>query len=120
MNCEWEKHGEKFKCKNCGAITVKARRKNCLAKNPPSLLQRAKNFTKASINHIKNGAKQCSQEEKEYRFNICKSNKCGLFLIHDDNKGICAHDDCGCIIRSNGKFLDKLSWLDSKCPEGYW
>ena len=61
----------------------------------------------------------CSEEEKQKRYEICKQNKCNLFVSHGDG-GICAHDDCGCFIRSNGKFMDKLSWADSKCPVGLW
>lgn len=121
MNCEWIPLEDRWKCKYCGfVVSNNTYRKNCLAKKEiPGLVQRAKNLGKATINHIKTGMKHCSEEQKQERFNICKSNKCGLFRVYGDG-GICAHSDCGCCIRSNGKFLDKLSWADSKCPVGMW
>jgi len=120
--CVFEPYRNKFKCKYCGLVvprnTVKS---NCKAqnKNPPDIIKKGKNFTKAIIKHIKSGRKHCSEEEKKQRYEICKSNQCGLFRKYG-NGGICAHDDCGCLIRSNGKFLDKLSWADSSCPVGKW
>ena len=126
MKCQWIPHGNKYKCKNCGFVVPHdGFNKNCSAfkteipKEPPNIIQRAVNFTKAATNHVITGLKHCTEEEKQQRFNICKSNKCGLFREHGDG-GICAHDDCGCYIRSSGKFMDKLSWADSKCPVGLW
>lgn len=118
MFCEWEPYEEGYKCKKCGFVSKVNFKKNC-GITPPKLTKRIQNFTKASANHLMTGMKHCSDEQKKKRFEICKSNKCGLFLSKGEG-GICSHDNCGCFIRSNGKFLDKLSWADSKCPEGFW
>lgn len=138
MNCEWIQIGDKYKCKYCNFIVPRNTiKRNCSAKNIkkdkvklkpsniksekpiPSITKRITNFGKAVVKHIKTGRHHCTEEEKQERFSICQSNKCNLFRKYG-NGGICAHDDCGCFIRSNGKFLDKLSWADSKCPVGLW
>ena len=125
MNCQWEPFEDKFKCGLCGFVVSRNTiRKNCTSfkevkKEPPGLIQQAVNFGKATINHLAHGIKHCTEEQKQDRYNKCSKNMCGLFRPHGDG-GVCAHDECGCFIRSNGKFMDKLSWADSKCPEGYW
>lgn len=120
MDCEWHPFKNQVKCKNCGRIQNKAIRRNCPAKKkPPNIAKKAKNFTKAAKKHIQTGMKYCTPEQKKERFNICQSNKCGLFRKKGDG-GICAHDDCGCPIRSKSKFIDKLSWVSSKCPLNFW
>ena len=120
-NCIWEPYENRFRCRNCGYIISQKIPRNCdiYHKKAPGLAQKTVNFTKAATNHVITCLKHCTEEEKQQRFNICKSNKCGLFREHGDG-GICAHDDCGCYIRSSGKFMDKLSWADSKCPVGLW
>lgn len=121
MDCEWIPFGDRWKCVRCGFIVNSDKiHKNCSSnKNPPNIVQRAKNLGKAAAQHIITGMHHCTEEQKQERFEICSSNKCGLFRANGDG-GICAHDDCGCFIRSNGKFLDKLSWAESKCPVGLW
>ena len=112
-NCIFISHNgpKKYICKVCGFQTnYKNLIKNC---RKPSITQQAKNLTKAAAKHISTGLKHCTKEQRDSRYEICK--KCDRF-----HNGICNHDDCGCIIRSKGKFMDKLSWADSKCPEGYW
>lgn len=121
MDCEWVSFENRWKCKNCGFIvSSNLVHKNCAAKKDiPNIIKRAKNFGKAITHHISTGSKHCTDEQKQVRFDKCKSNECGLFRVYGDG-GICAHDDCGCFIRSSGQFLDKLSWADSKCPVGIW
>lgn len=128
--CQWTKNGDGYICEACGYITNNPKTiKICNqhitqvpVQKEPSLLKKAANFTKAAIQHVIQGNPHCSEEVRTQRFNICKSNQCGLFKVYspDKNIGICAHDDCGCFIRSNGQFLDKLSWADSSCPVGLW
>lgn len=122
MNCQWEKYDDKYKCKYCGFIVPdNTFVKNCKAneKEIPNIVKRGANFSRALFEHTKTGLKHCTNEEKMVRFEICQSNKCGLFRKHG-NVGICAHDSCGCFIRNSGKFMDKLSWAESKCPVGLW
>ena len=121
--CVWTKDvNGGYKCQFCGfKVPSNDFHKKCQAnvKSPPGAIKKVKNFTESLVGHITTGMKHCSDEEKLRRFEICKSNQCGLFRAQD-NGGICAHDDCGCYIRNNGKFMDKLSWADSKCPVGLW
>jgi len=125
MNCVFEKDEDKYKCMECGFIThIPDLKINCNPSNagkmaPPSLVQRARNFAKAAAKHVQSGRRHCTQEQKEARFKQCASDECGLFMRYGKG-GICSHEDCGCFIRSKGKFFDKLSWAESKCPEGYW
>ena len=60
-----------------------------------------------------------SEEQMKARYEQCEKNECGLFRVLGQG-GVCAHDDCGCLLSTNRKFLSKLSWASSKCPEGYW
>jgi len=128
MDCIFQEQNGQFVCEVCGFTTpIPNLHINCSGKPqdkkeppvPPSLVQRSKNLAKAIGRHLHSGRKHCTEEQKAARFKQCSSNECGLFLAKGKG-GICAHEDCGCYIRSNGKFLDKLSWADSKCPEGYW
>lgn len=126
MNCEWEPFKDKFICKNCGFIVNNNKiKKNCkagkkLAKKPPKMTQRVQNLGKAVVNHMKTGRKHCTPEQRQERFDICKTNECGFFIKRGQEDGVCGHEKCGCYIRAKGKFLDKLSWADSECPVGMW
>jgi predicted RNA-binding Zn-ribbon protein involved in translation (DUF1610 family) len=131
MDCEFEQQGKEYVCVNCGFTTpITDLHIRCKpgedrpkpAPVPPSLIKRSKNLSKAIAKHMRTGRRHCTDEQKEARFQQCSSNECGLFLAKGKKgtAGVCAHEDCGCIIRSRGKFLDKLSWADSECPEGYW
>jgi hypothetical protein len=135
MRCKWVPYQDKFKCLYCNFIVSKNTiNKVCKAQTQPlsleehmekskteipNFLQRGMNLGKAIVNHISTGMHHCTFEEKQSRFETCQSNECGLFKVHGEG-GICSHDDCGCYIRSNGKFMDKLSWAESKCPVGKW
>lgn len=89
---------------------------------PPSIMARAKNLAKAGIKHLTTGLHHCSPEDRIERFQICQSNQCKLFLRnpHDPTRGVCSHESCGCFIRAQGEFMDKLSWAESECPVGLW
>ena len=85
----------------------------------PNIIQRGINLGKAIVKHVKCGCHHCTDEQKNARFAICQSNRCGFFKVHAEG-GICTHNSCGCYIRSGGKFMDKLSWAESKCPKKLW
>lgn len=121
MDCQWVPFENKWKCQNCGFIVPDSTfKKNCIIKQDiPNIIQRGKNLGKAMVKHVREGMKNCSDNQKQVRFEICESNKCGLFRGRGEG-GICAHEDCGCYLRSNGRFMDKLSWAESKCPIGLW
>lgn len=115
MKCEWEPYENKFKCKHCGFIVPRNTINRICQFHVPSMAKRVTNLAQAVVKHVQTGLKHCTTEQRQKRLEICQSNQCGLF-----KDGICAHEDCGCYIRNKGKFFDKLSWADSKCPVGLW
>lgn len=139
MNCEFiENPGGKkpYKCKHCGFEwhnnTV---HKNCDAfkesivskpgpdsitqeLKPPPIGRRLLNFAKSAALHAMRGNPTCTEEEIQQRLDICK--QCDLFKRYDEETGVCTHDDCGCNIKSQQKYLNKLAWKDQRCPIGKW
>jgi hypothetical protein len=84
---------------------------------PPPMHKRMINFAKAAANHAAHGHPQCSQQEIEYRFNMCQSCE---FFKQKDEAGICTHIKCGCNINKKQIYLNKLAWADQECPIGKW
>lgn len=78
---------------------------------PVPFSSRVKNFIAATTDHLKNGAKLCSDEQIEKRYSIC--NSCEHFINSSCGK-------CGCPIIRNKRFISKLSWASSECPVGKW
>lgn len=73
----------------------------------PSILERAKNFTKSAITIVKDKGRRVNIEEYKERLNTCNSNTCGLY-----QSGWCA--GCGC-------YLPLKAWFASMdCPSGLW
>lgn len=79
--------------------------------DPPSFLQKAKNFARAAVNHVASGMPQASDEEIERRFAICQG--CEFYKDSSCTK-------CGCPISRDRKFVSKLAWADQSCPVGKW
>jgi hypothetical protein len=77
---------------------------------PPNMLQKTINFTKALAKHIQTGRIILPPEKSEERLNVCRSNMCGMF--NGVNK--CNHKKCGCNLKV------KASWADQDCPMGLW
>ena len=73
----------------------------------PSLWQQAKNFAKASVDHVKGGMHEVSPEVKQARLDTCYGCE---FYIKDS--GRCAA--CGCFLQT------KARWLANSCPKGKW
>lgn len=73
----------------------------------PSMFQQAKNFAKASVEHIKNGANHVSVEKQQERMSICHA--CPLY---DAQSNRCKA--CGC------NLAVKTKWETSKCPHQKW
>lgn len=74
---------------------------------PPSLLQKAANFATSAAAHVAAGMPQCTQEQIDQRFSICRA--CELF----DGK---ACTKCGCPVVREKQFVSKLSWANESCP----
>lgn len=98
-------------CKKCNSsvLTTNGYCNECnefLNIEEPNLLNKAINFTKASLGHIKNGCKKRSEEEINEIFKICRS--CELYNIEDK----C--NICGCNLKL------KISWVEQHCPINKW
>lgn len=74
---------------------------------PPSFIEKTKNFTKSIINHISSGMIKVSDSVKQERMNICKS--CPFF-----NSENITCNKCGCFLEI------KTGWASEKCPEDKW
>lgn len=89
-------------------------------KRPPALFKRLANFSRAAIAHALRGNPTCSQAQIDERLTICRG--CEMFKADTDRPefGICTHSKCGCKVRGEEKFLNKLAWADQECPLGKW
>ncbi len=74
-------------------------------KSLPSTITMAKNFAKASLAHIKDGAKAASQELLDARLAVCT-------LCDQRNGNRCSV--CGCGLSA------KAGWLEQNCPIDRW
>jgi len=102
----YEKHGDGFKCVNCGVIKKVESRRNCTS-GGPSVTQMAKNFAKAAGNYIKSGGENVTEEEHKKRLSVCST--CEF------KKGPrCIHSKCGCFIEVKAK------WASEHCPIDKW
>jgi hypothetical protein len=76
-----------------------------------TLLEKAKNFTSATVRHVASGMNRCTDEQIEERFAICRG--CEHYV---DNA--CAM--CGCKIARDKAIISKLAWAEQSCPVGKW
>lgn len=76
-------------------------------------MNRIKTFIKSLIWHISRGCPKSSQKLINQRYSVCLS--CDLY---DKKNKQCLH--CGCNINNKRIFLNKLAWLDQKCPINKW
>lgn len=77
------------------------------------MLIKIKTFLKSLFWHIYSGCPKSSQDLINYRYNICLF--CDYFN-HSDQECL----QCGCNINNQKKFMNKLAWLDQKCPIDKW
>jgi len=73
----------------------------------PTKLEKAKNFTKASLNFIRSGFKKAPEEVYDSRVLTCLS--CDEYDSKEDS---CSK--CGCYINI------KADWLSESCPLNKW
>lgn len=139
INCDWVPYKDVYKCKKCGFVVKDPSiKKNCIKtknrknnssiinnkngveyqqENIPPFSTRVFNFAKAAIKHAVNGSPQCTEEEIQERLKICKN--CELFKPRGDG-GVCSHENCGCNLKSQQIYLNKLAWADQECPLKKW
>ena len=126
IDCILEKNEQgTFTCKNCGlTLPIENIRVNCKARrpvdnSPPSMLKKIVNFVSAAANHAVLGNPTVSPEILEKRLAICRG--CELFKPNQsDAGGVCTHNSCGCNIKDNVQYLNKLAWADQECPLKKW
>lgn len=76
-------------------------------------IQKLITFVKSLIGHVGKGMPKADQFTINSRYSVCFS--CESF--DKDNKQCL---ECGCNISAKKEFLNKLAWLDQKCPLGKW
>lgn len=81
----------------------------------PSLIQKAANYAKSTVEHIASGAELRTQEEIDVIINICRS--CEFFKLKDAERGFGSCSLCGCGINSNHSHIsNKLARKNESCP----
>lgn len=71
-------------------------------------------FLKSLLFHIYAGAPKSTQQEINYRFEIC-SKQCDMYNTKDSTCMM-----CGCNVNSKKIFMNKLAWADQECPQKKW
>lgn len=82
-----------------------------LSTQPPSLMDKVLNFTKAATKHALAGSPKCTDAQIHQRYEICKG--CEFF-----QNNICTK--CGCNLVREKIYMNKLAWADQSCPIGKW
>lgn len=70
-------------------------------------------FLKALFWHIYSGSPKSTQDQIDFRMNICE--QCDMFDAKNNQCLI-----CGCNLSRKKIFMNKLAWADQSCPIGKW
>ncbi len=70
-------------------------------------------FIRSLFWHIYSGCPKSTQDLIDYRYDICLN--CDKI---NEEKNTCLV--CGCNINNKKIFINKLAWLDQKCPLNKW
>jgi hypothetical protein len=117
-HCKFKAGGRHWR-RMCPAGLPSATAPPSLPPSPP-FYQRLANFSRAAVAHALNGSPTCSQDQIDQRLAICRG--CEKFqpdMEHPD-LGVCTDSKCGCKLRREEKYLNKLAWADQECPLGKW
>ena len=79
----------------------------------PGMVRKVRNFTRAAVNHARAGRPKATAEQVAERFAICE--QCEYL-----NREKMQCGKCGCGVKKIVGRFSKLSWADSKCPDGRW
>lgn len=113
VECDFSREGDRWRCLHCGRAVrfagERPPRRVCISVS--SVLQRARNFTAASVKHVAAGIPHCTDAEIEARYTVCQGCE---FLSNE----ACAK--CGCPVTRVRAFASKLAWADQSCPIGKW
>ena len=77
------------------------------------MINKIQRFIKSLLFHIYNGFPKSTQEQINYRYNICIN--CDSY---DKMNQECM--ECGCNINNKKIFMNKLAWADQHCPLNKW
>lgn len=77
------------------------------------MIKKIKTFLYSLFWHAYRGFPKSSQKLINIRYNLCQS--CDMF---DTKNSQCLA--CGCNINQKKIFMNKLAWLDQKCPLNKW
>jgi hypothetical protein len=70
-------------------------------------------FLKSLVFHVYSGFPKSTQDQINFRYNICIS--CEKFNSIKSECGV-----CGCAINQKKIFMNKLAWADQECPLQKW
>jgi uncharacterized paraquat-inducible protein A len=76
-------------------------------------LLRIQTFLKSLFWHVWAGFPKSTQEQIDYRLNICLS--CDKYDATNKECSI-----CGCNVNNKRIFMNKLAWADQHCPLDKW
>jgi uncharacterized paraquat-inducible protein A len=77
------------------------------------ILLKIQTFLKSLWFHIYAGFPKSTQDQINYRYNICLN--CEKFNHKKSECGV-----CGCAISQKKIFINKLAWADQECPLQKW
>lgn len=124
MDCNFiKKEEKKWVCTKCGyETTLENAGRECkpiLQNKEPNILKRILNFGYAFSEHLYKGMPTVDEKKLKERLEICL--ECPLFKQKQGVVGgVCTHESCGCTIKDEAVFLNKIAWADQKCPIGKW
>jgi hypothetical protein len=87
------------------------------------MVEKGKNYLAERAKWVTGGKVKRSPERINEIFEICKSNKCGLFKETGEGVGQCG--SCGCRLANHqgniiSQNFNKIEWATTACPEKYW
>jgi uncharacterized paraquat-inducible protein A len=74
---------------------------------------RIQTFLKSLFWHVWSGFPKSTQDQINYRLNICLY--CEKYDIKNKECSV-----CGCNVNNKKIFMNKLAWADQECPLGKW
>jgi hypothetical protein len=83
-----------------------------MSEHPSGFFQMVRSFLRASAREsaaVLRGDPEMPPDQIAVRRTICESNRCGMYMEHEDR---CAA--CGCNVAK------KIAWRTAECPDGYW
>jgi hypothetical protein len=124
MNCRLIYLNNQYVCEVCGYARNRPFQKECTmqTKEAPTLVEKAFNFAEALKNHVSDGLKKRTSEEIKDLLVICQGGRGSDGVLREK----CEHfvngscNECGCPVKKDRKFFNKLAWRSEHCPVAKW